>query len=228
MSTKLSFVDAVKERRTNYQLENNSPIPDSAIEELCKTALKYVPSSFNSQTTRLVLLVKAEHEKLWDFTLEILRAIVPAEAFSSTEEKIKGFRAAYGTILFFEDPEPTKELQTKFAAYADKFPQWSEHTSAMHQFFLWTALEAEGFGANLQHYNPLIDEKVKAEWGIGKEYKLLSQLVFGTPKAPPGPRPELVKLHPIEYTFKSFGGSDSEPPTEALKGLSTKDSEGAK
>jgi uncharacterized protein len=82
-------------------------------------------------------------------------------------------------VLFYEDPEPIKNLQSKFPNYADKFPQWSEHTSAMHQYFLWTALEAEGFGANLQHYNPLPDQKAAAEWNIPLEWSLKAQLVFG-------------------------------------------------
>ena len=50
----------------------------------------------------------------------------------------------------------------------------------MHQFAMWTALEAEGLGCNLQHYNPIIDEKVGAEWDVPKDWKLDSQLVFGT------------------------------------------------
>lgn len=36
--------------------------------------------------------------------------------------------------MFFEDPTPIKELQTKYAIYAEHFPQWSEHTSAIHQY----------------------------------------------------------------------------------------------
>ena len=51
----------------------------------------------------------------------------------------------------------------------------------MHQIALWTALEAEGFGASLQHYNPLIDTKVKNKYGIDLEWRLRCQLVFGTP-----------------------------------------------
>jgi hypothetical protein len=34
----------------------------------------------------------------------------------------------------------------------------------MHQLLLWAALEAEGLGANTQHYNPLIDEEVSKFW----------------------------------------------------------------
>jgi predicted oxidoreductase (fatty acid repression mutant protein) len=49
----------------------------------------------------------------------------------------------------------------------------------MHQFALWVALEAEGFGANLQHYNPIVDQKVQAEWNVPQEWALRAQLVFG-------------------------------------------------
>ena len=49
----------------------------------------------------------------------------------------------------------------------------------MHQFTLWTALEAEGAGANLQHYNPIIDSKVAARWNISEEWSLKAHLVFG-------------------------------------------------
>ncbi|KAH7063212.1 nitroreductase family protein [Macrophomina phaseolina] len=188
MAASKSFVDAVKERRTYYQLNNTSPVSDDRIIELVNDAVLSVPSSFNSQSTRVVVLLKKEHEKFWDITKEILRPQVPAEQFPSTESRLNGFKAGYGTILFFEDPEPVKELQTKFALYAQHFPTWSEHTSAMHQFALWTGLEAEGFGANLQHYNPVVDRKVQEEWNVPQEWALRAQLVFGGRAGEPGPK----------------------------------------
>jgi predicted oxidoreductase (fatty acid repression mutant protein) len=51
----------------------------------------------------------------------------------------------------------------------------------MHQYYLWTALEAEGLGANLQHYNPLPDQKAAELFNIPLEWSLKAQLVFGTP-----------------------------------------------
>jgi predicted oxidoreductase (fatty acid repression mutant protein) len=48
------------------------------------------------------------------------------------------------------DQTGVKALQEAFPPYADKFPIFSEHASGMNQFVAWTALEAEGFGANLQ------------------------------------------------------------------------------
>jgi predicted oxidoreductase (fatty acid repression mutant protein) len=49
----------------------------------------------------------------------------------------------------------------------------------MHQFAAWTALEAEGLGANLQHYNPLPDQKASEIWNIplGAREKLPAKAV---------------------------------------------------
>lgn len=72
----------------------------------------------------------------------------------------------------------------------------------MHQFAIWTALEAEGLGANLQHYNPLIDEKVAAQWGIDADWVLSAQLVFGKREGEAGPK----EVSTIEgERFKVFG-----------------------
>ncbi|KAF3928125.1 hypothetical protein AA313_de0204084 [Arthrobotrys entomopaga] len=203
MADKKSFLQAVKDRHTYYDLKDESPISNDRIQEIVKTAIQSVPSTFNSQSARLVLLLNDHHKKLWDITLDSLLAIIPEAQREHTTARIAGFRKAYATILFFEDPAPIKELQTAFPSYADKFPSWSDHTSAMHQFTLWTALEAEGFGANLQHYNPIIDDKVKEEWGVDKDYRLIAQLVFGAPNSGPQTRPVLVTHKPDEQ-FRVF------------------------
>ncbi|GAB7347330.1 hypothetical protein MBLNU459_g4274t1 [Dothideomycetes sp. NU459] len=179
MSSQLSFLEAARNRRSIYPLTNKIPISDARVEELVVEAIKHVPSSFNSQSTRLVLLLNEEHEQFWEFVKEVLKPQVPEDQFPSTEQRLNGFKAGHGTILFLEDPNPVKELQSKFALYAQHFPGWSTQSNAMHQYFLWTALEAEGLGANLQHYNPIIDQKAKGHWNIPQEWDLKAQLVFG-------------------------------------------------
>lgn len=104
-------------------------------------------------------------------------------------------------VLFFVNRPSVQAMQEKFALYADKFPIWATHSDGMHQIALWTALEAEGLGANLQHYAPLIDQKVQDEWNVPKEWELTAQLVFGTPAAPAGEKTFL----PLEERFKSYG-----------------------
>lgn len=51
---------------------------------------------------------------------------------------------------------------------------------------VWTALEAEGLGANLQHFNfhPGIVADVLSEFKLPETWKLKAQLVFGKPTAP--------------------------------------------
>jgi len=130
-----TFFDAVKSRRTIYQLSDESVIPDSKIKEIVEQAVLHVPSSFNSQSTRVLVLLGAEHKKLWNEIVKpAVKAVAPAEAWPSSEQRLNGFAGGYGTVLFYEDPADVHALQQKFALYADKFPQWSEHTNAMHQY----------------------------------------------------------------------------------------------
>ena len=68
--------------------------------------------------------------------------------------------------MFFEDETVVDGMKQKFSLYADKFPVWALQSDAMLQYTLWVALEAEGLGANLQHYNPIIDERVAAQWNL--------------------------------------------------------------
>ncbi|KAF1919369.1 Nitroreductase-like protein [Ampelomyces quisqualis] len=186
MSNQKTFFDAVKERRTYYQLNKEAPISDKQITDIAEKAVLHVPSSFNSQSTRLVVLLNKDHDTFWDYVLEVLKPLTPDEQFPQTKQKINGFKGAKGTILFYEDPEPVENLRKSFPLYAHHFGDWSEHTNAMHQYALWVALEAEGFGANLQHYNPIIDQKAAQHWNIPLGWKLRSQLVFGGRAGEPG------------------------------------------
>lgn len=92
-------------------------------------------------------------------------------------------------------------MQSAFALYADRFPPWAIQSDAMSQFTVWTALEAEGLGANLQHYNPLIDAKVAEEWKVPSDWVLNAQLVFGTPVGGAGDK----TFKPIEDRLKVYG-----------------------
>lgn len=179
--------EALKHRRSYYAIANQSTLPDDEIEEILDLAALHTPSAFNSQSTRMVLLLKEHHKKLWEIVLETLKKIVPEAAFATTETKInKSFAAGYGTVLFFEDRTIIEGMQKAFPLYHDKFPIWSQQTSAMHQLSVWTMLEDAGFGASLQHYNPVIDEQVAATWKLPENWKLMAQMPFGLPLEPPG------------------------------------------
>lgn len=194
------FLTAIENRRTYYGISKDPVISDSKIIEIVNHAVQHTPSSFNSQSARVVVLMGEQHDKLWNFTKEQLRKIVPAEQFPATEQRIESFRSGYGSVLFFEDQAVVEQLQEQFALYADNFPIWSNQSSGMLQLVIWTALEAEGLGASLQHYNPLIDEDVRNEWNIPATWKLIAQMPFGKPTAEPGEK----TFQPLEGRVKVF------------------------
>lgn len=182
----MSFLDHMKQRRTIYAIGKNVPLAQDKIEEIIKEAVRNSPSAFNSQTSRVVTLYGDSHTKFWNIVRETLRKMVPEDAFEKTDAKINSFSAGYGTVLFFEDQDVVKSLQEQFSLYADHFPAWSEHSSAIAQFTVWTALAEQHIGASLQHYHPVIDNEVAETFDIPKNWRLRAQLVFGSIEAPAG------------------------------------------
>lgn len=195
-----SFISAVKNRRSYYSISNQAGISQPQIKKIVEDAVTYSPSAFDSQSARVALLFGKHHDKLWNIVLETLRKRVPPEKFQKTEDKIGTFAAGHATVLFFEDTDIVKGLQEKFPSYGDNFPVWAQQSNGMLQFVVWTALEEEGMGASLQHYNPIIDDAVKQEWQIPDAWQLISQMPFGLPTA----QPEEKSNSPIENRVKVF------------------------
>lgn len=205
MAAKLSadaFFAFVKNRRTYYPMTKElGAVTPARIQELVREATLHAPSSFNSQSNRLLVLFGDEHDKLWDITRDTLKKIVPEDQWKHTGDRMAMFKAAAGTILFFDDQTVVEGMQAKFPTYADKFPLFAVQSNAIQQYILWTALEAEGLGANLQHYSPLIDEQVAETWKLPATWKLNAQLVFGGKTGEAGPK----EFAPLDERVKVFG-----------------------
>jgi len=174
-----SFENAMIKRRSIYQLSASSPIADDKIQEIIELAIQNTPTAFDSQSTKVVVLFNEAHHKLWDIVKETLRKIVPQNNFDRTEKKIQGFKNAYGTILYFDDTEVTNAYASNNPSYAENFPIWANQSNGMLQYAIWVALREYGLGANLQHYNPLIDQEVKENFKIPTSWNLIAQMPFG-------------------------------------------------
>lgn len=175
------FLDLITKRRTIYAIGKNIEQSPERLTDLIQTAIKQSPSAFNSQSSRAVILFNTEHEKFWGIVADKLKSYAKDEASAAkTTAKMASFAAGVGTVLFFEDQTVVQALQEQFPSYADNFPVWAEHSTAIAQFATWTALHTEGLGGSLQHYNPIVDEQVHAEWNIPANWKLRAQLVFGS------------------------------------------------
>ena len=197
----VTLQQAFDERRSIYALGNELPVEPQAIVNMAERVLLHTPSAFNSQSSRLVVLFGAEHQKLWHIAEEKLRAAVGDGDFSGTKQKLDGFRASAGTVLFYEDKNVTESLQEQFALYADRFPVWAQQTSAMHQYAMWTELRTLNVGANLQHYNPLVDEDAAKAYAIPDSWELVAQMPFGNIVEPAGEK----TYQPVSERMKVLG-----------------------
>ncbi|KAK5170670.1 putative nitroreductase [Saxophila tyrrhenica] len=104
-----------------------------------------------------------------------MAAKVHPDAYKGLGKTVSGFKAAYGTVMFFEDQVPLYALAAKNPL--------GDVSDGMHQYLVWTALELEGLGANLQHFNFMdeFSDEVAKRWDLPTSWKLKSQLVFGKP-----------------------------------------------
>ena len=116
-------------RPSYYALKDTSPIPDSHIQELVHDTIKHTPSPFNSQTTRVAVVLKDEHKKLWGNIMGVYEAMLPADHFAHAKGRM-------------EDMDVVKEMQGKFASYADKFSQCE---SSLRRFISLSALQPLNF-----------------------------------------------------------------------------------
>lgn len=188
----MEFRDAVSARRSEYMLDSQGVDVDAVVSVLRGIAGK-VPSSFNAQSARMFVLAGEDHRRFWGIVEDVLRERSrDPERFRGTQAKLAGFSAAAGTILFYEVDTKTEELMEEHPSYRDLFPQWAEHGNAMMQFAFWTAIADMGLGANIQHYNPIVDARVAEEFGIPDGYRLIAQMVFGRVVTPAGPKDKLT------------------------------------
>ncbi len=194
------FTNAVTNRRSIYALGKNIPVLESEIIAVVERMTKEVPSPFNIQSQRVVVAMDEYHENVWDITISKMKEILTAEAFSKTEQKLETFKAAYGTILFFEEIDIVHDMQKKFPTYADNFPIWASQANGMLQFAIWTELENMGLGVNIQHYNPLINVDIIKAFNIPDNWELAAQMVFGEKLQPAG----AIEKVPVSERVKVF------------------------
>lgn len=174
------FIKLMQKRRSIYNLGASTNIQEETIIQTIADCLKHTPTAFNTQTGRVIILFNKPYKEFWLNTKKILKKVTPPENFEKTKDKLTSFSKGIGTILFFEEQHTIQAMQDKFPLYKENFPIWSEQSAGMLQFAVWLALSEIGLGANLQHYNPLIDENVHKTFATPTSWKLIAQMNFGS------------------------------------------------
>ena len=183
----MAYSDILKTRRSIYILNDQLPVSQAIVAGRIKEAISLSPTAFMMQGIHAVILTDDNHKKLWDkIVYNTLQKIVPAEAFKRTEIKLNTFSQATGTILLLRDLEAVEQMRKEYATYADEMDNWSWQDLGIAMVNIWNSLAEINVGANIQHYNPLIDDEVKTTWNIPANYQLVGQMVYGGIVSRPG------------------------------------------
>jgi predicted oxidoreductase (fatty acid repression mutant protein) len=173
----MNTLDALKLRRSYYNLDDKVEVSDEKIVETIEEVTELVPDAFNMKSQRLVIAQKDMHKKLWDGVYESFGGEV-------SRDKIDTFKNAAGTVLLFYDNKLIEKMKKDYELYKDNFTPWALQANGMLQISIWSVLEELGLGVNIQHYNPIIDDMVKEMFDVDKDYVLLGQMVYGNITGP--------------------------------------------
>ena len=77
-----------------------------------------------------------------------------------------------------------QKLEKDFPRYADNFADWAEQGIGGAQQAVWEVLAANGLGASLQHYNPLIDDAIRQQFDLPESWRLRAEMPVGSNVAP--------------------------------------------
>ena len=175
----MEFLQGLKNRRSIYNINKDIKVSEKEIMNIIENVTLYTPSAFNSESQRVVVLLNEKHDTVWEIVKDEIKKLVSAEDFKKSEQKINAFKAGYGTILFFDDSRTTVSLGEQFPLYKANFIKWAVEQNGMLQSNVWVGLGTIGVGASLQHYNELIEERIKKEFNLEKEWTLTAQMPFG-------------------------------------------------
>ncbi|CCH58309.1 hypothetical protein TBLA_0A05160 [Henningerozyma blattae CBS 6284] len=166
------YLKPISERRTIYNLKPELPsgISIDTVQAAIQTIVRDVPTHFNCQLNRAIILTGDAHKKVWDSV---------AKATNGARRAIAERDETFGTVVFFVDEAVTRKLQNEYPAHHDLLPLFGEQVSGAAQVQSWVAVESMGMGANLQHFNQFVQDALPAD--IPKSWVVKSQLCFGLP-----------------------------------------------
>lgn len=178
------FTDLVKQRRTAYAIGKNTELSNKEIADRIREVTKDIPTAFNSQTTRLVVVFGEDNVKLWDHIYDVQKDVMEGDMWEMMSGVMQGAKAGIGTVLFFED----RDAVAGALGENERANVYKQHHSANTQYGIWLALTELGLGGSLQHMNigfeQGFDKSIKEMFDLPASYELIAQMPFGSIEAP--------------------------------------------
>lgn len=181
-----TLVDLVKKRRSIYTLGKNSQYSQKEIEDRIREVAKHLPSAFNVQSTRVVVLFDEANTKFWDHIYDVQKDVLEGGMKDWMTGVVNGAKSGIGTVLFFEEKDAVKQMP----ANGERQEAYKQNNNAIAQYAIWLALTEMDLGANLQHFNigyeQGFDKGTRELFNLPDSYEMIAQLPFGSIEQEPG------------------------------------------
>ena len=188
-----AFSTLLAERRSARRLRLGV-FPATLVEELASAA-RFMPSSFDAQPWRVVVLHERNAE-FWDLVTTTIDERLEGDRRDRYLARVAGMRDGGMTLLIFEDlalSAPRDKLTNEEAR---------DHASqaiGMLQFTLWLSLTAHGLATSPQHWHEFLEDVVLSFAGLPDDgFRLVAVMPVGRAAERPGPRAELTSRVSLE------------------------------
>lgn len=175
-----AFMTLLEARRSTRRLAPGRFHP-KLIENLAE-ATSLIPSSFNTQPWRVVVLHERNSE-FWDFVVETIQVRLDGDREARYLSRAQRMREGGMTLLIFEEiglSAPNEHVSTEDAR------DFASQSFGMLQLALWLILTAHGLATSPQHWDFLLRDVVSNFSGLPEEgFRLITFMPVGYPAESP-------------------------------------------
>lgn len=185
------FLDLNESRRSVYHIGRNSSYSAEDVADRLKELTPSLPTAFNIQTTRFVVVSDQVNEGVWDIIDEVQKEVLPGENYEIMAPVYQAAKEGIGTVLLFEDLEDVESMPTG----EERAHRYKENNHGIAALATWLALREMDLGASLHHHNIGYDEgydlSIKEYLGLPQTWELIAQMPFGSIETYPDPKDKM-------------------------------------
>ena len=175
------YTDLQAKRRSTYVIGKNTDLSQEEISQAIREAMKNVPTSFNSQTSRLVIVFDEANERVWKEIYDVQKDVLDEATWGMMGPVIEGAGQGVGTVLFFEDRDAVK---AGIPVDENRQSLYKQDNSSNAQYAVWLTLAELGLGGTLQHFNigyeEGFDKVFRDMFDLPESYEMVAQMPFGS------------------------------------------------
>ncbi|KAK7194248.1 hypothetical protein NESM_000339600 [Novymonas esmeraldas] len=172
----VDYVDALAAVKLARQLTSVLPqhVTRDYLTTVVQRAVALTPSSFNSQSTRVVVLHGRMHRLFWQrligHTVHLAK-----EAALLTDQVVP----AACTVILCEDMDVVRRMQATFPKYASLLPGHAEQASAMCELSVVSALGCDGVATLSRHHRIDLHENFHEVFTVPPSWEMRAQIACG-------------------------------------------------